>query len=161
MITIKKIKEDNFEWALFTTANILLNEEVVGYVTYGCFNKESIYSEIYEDHAFYMDEDTHMREYTAQFILDNLNNKDCTYIDEIYINPEFRRKHIGSSVLNLLMNTNFPNNSFILRAGPLGDDIGKCHSDKSYADSFKNSLYKFYTSLGFNNYNEDIFYKNF
>lgn len=159
MCVLKQVNECDIYWAKGFNYNIVVNDTVVGYIKIFNFSKESIFEEIGEDYAYYMDEDTHMKEPTAQFILDNLSDKQCVYIDEIFILDEFRGRGYGSASIKNLQNI-YPSCAFILRAGPLRNDVLKCFEDEKYFDIIKNKLNNFYTQLDFKN-QQNIYFKNF
>lgn len=159
MCVLKQTKECDIYWAKGFEYNIVVNNLIVGYIIIFNFSKESIFEEIGEDYAYYMDEDTHMKELTAQFILDNLSDKECVYIGEIFILDEFRGNGYGSMSLKCLQSM-YPSCAFVLRVGPLGDDVTKCFEDKNYFDIIKNKLNNFYTHLDFK-HQDDIYFKNF
>ena len=158
MITLNEQSTQNFEWTKYKEKVILLNNDLVGYISYWVFDKKSIYNEIYEDHAFYMDEDTHMKEETAQFILNRIGELPCIYIDEIYINKDNRGFGIGSSIINEL-ELEYQNTSIVLRIGPTREDIAKVMSDESYSKELSKKLDNFYKKLGFRN-QDTIYFKN-
>lgn len=157
-INITKRIEEDYEWAKRIELSILKENKVIGWTNIWSFNIESIKNNIAEDYTFYMDEDTHMREKTAEFILNTINNRDCIYIDEIFVNKEYRGDGVGTYAINTIKNM-YKNNYIVLYASALDPDDKNIfiNSDTDNAKKFLKKLDRFYKKLDFKN-NGEIYY---
>ena len=159
-IHITKCIENDYEWAKSIKFSILKEDKAIGWTKIWCFNMESIKNNIAEDYAFYMDEDTHMREKTADFILNTIGNRDCIYIDEIFIDKKYRGHGIGTYTINTIKNM-YKNNYIVLFASALDADDKNIFisGDTDKTKKFLKKLDRFYKKLDFKN-NEAIYYFN-
>lgn len=159
-INIKDIVTFDFEWAKLKKLCIKLNEDDIGEIFIWTFNKNSILENIEDDYAFYMDEYTHMNESTADFILDNINDKDCVYIESIIIDEKYRRQGIGTKALDFIKK-NYKDKYIVLLASALDlkDKIAFMSEDKEKIDGVLGKLDSFYKKSGFKNKNS-IYYIN-
>jgi len=157
-IHIIKCIENDYEWAKSIKFSILKEDKGIGWTKIWCFNMESIKNNIAEDYAFYMDEDTHMREKTADFILTTIGNRDCIYIDEIFIDKKYRGHGIGTYAINTIKNM-YKNNYIVLFASALDADDKNIFisGDTDKTKKFLKKLDRFYKKLDFKN-NEAIYY---
>ena len=155
---MKKSREYDYEWANLIEYSILKEDIVIGWVNIWSFSKESITDNIGEDYAYYMDEDTHMREETAEFILNTIKDRNCIYIDEIFINKDYRGNGAGTYAINSIKDM-YTNNYIVLYASALDADDKNIFisGDTDNANKFLNKLDRFYKKLNFKN-NDAIYY---
>lgn len=155
---INKSRESDYEWAKLIEYHIVKENKVIGWVNVWSFNKESIIDNIEDDYAFYMDEDTHMREETAEFILNTIDDRDCIYIDEIFVNKDYRQNGVGTYTINAIKDM-YKNNYIVLYASALDADDKNIFitGNADNAKSFLNKLDRFYKKLNFKN-NGAIYY---
>lgn len=159
-IKIKHVEDKDFEWAIANRFNINLSELKVGEIVLWTFNKESIIQNIEDDYAFYMDEDTHMHERTANFILENIKDRNCVYIESILIDENYRGKGIGSKALELIKEK-YKDNYIVLLASALDSKDKRAFmiEDKESIYGILKRLDCFYKKSGFKN-KDSIYYIN-
>lgn len=159
-IKIEAANEVDYWWAKAHICNVLFKETAVGEIIYWTFNKESILENIEEDYAFYMDEDTHMHENTANFILNTIDDRNCVYIESIFINEKYRNKGIGKKVIEL-MKEKYKESYIVLFASALDikDKIAFINEKNEHMNNLLSKLDYFYKKLGFKN-KDNIYYIN-
>lgn len=157
-VKIKKTDIIDFEWANANKFNINFDKSIVGEMILWTFNKESIIENIEDDYAYYMDEDTHMYERTANFILDNMKDKDCVYIESLFIYEKYRGKGIGTKALEFVKE-NYKDTYIVLLASALDikDKIAFMTNDEGCVENILERLDTFYKRAGFKS-KDNIYY---
>lgn len=155
---LNMISEYDLEWALENTFDILINEISVGYIKVFLFSKKTILENIEDDFAYYMEEDTHMKESVANFILDTIEDKECVYISDIYIKKEYRNKGMGTIAMSNLKEK-YKDKYIVLFASALDldDKTLFIKENQETINKFLVKLDYFYKKQGFKN-NQNIYY---
>lgn len=144
-----------FDWYKMIKISIIKDGANIGYIGTYLMNKQDIEENMSwddeEELIDYIEDDLRLYRKTCRFIYENLSeNKDCLFIDEIFINEDKRNKKYGSISLNKLIN-NF-NGRILLQASPLlslinFDDYLNGRNEE--IKKWTNKLVKFYEKLGF------------
>lgn len=154
-LILKEVFNTSFDWYKMIKISIIKNGEEIGYIGAYLMNKEKIKENMswdYEDELIdYIEDDLRISRKTCRFIYENLSeNKDCLFIDEIFINEDKRNKKYGSISLNKLIN-NF-NGRILLQASPLLillNTADYLNGDTREFQELTSRLVKFYKNLGF------------
>lgn len=155
-IEVLLISEFDMEWAICKQYRILFSGTVIGNTKTYTFTKEKIDDYIVEDHAFYMYEDTKIKENICNLLYENMDSAKIVYIDELFLKNGYRGKGIGSIVLKEIEHLNI-NCSFVLLASAL-ENIHEFIVNEDYRTEVTNKLCTFYTNNGYNHHGS-VFYK--
>ena len=154
-LILKEVFNASFDWYKMIKISIIKNGEEIGYIGAYLMNKEKIKENMswdYEDELIdYIEDDLRISRKTCRFIYENLSeNKDCLFIDEIFINEDKRNKGYGSKALKKLID-NF-DGTILLQASPLLKVINVSDyldGNNAEIEQLTNKLVKFYENLGF------------
>lgn len=155
---LKLANEYDLEWTIEKQFDIYNEEKSIGYIKVFLFSKKTIIENIEDDFAYYMDEDTHMKESVANFILDTIEDKECVYISDIYIEKDYRNKGIGTKAISILKEK-YKDKYIVLFASALDSDDKTLFikENQETIDKFLNKLDYFYKKQGFKN-DKNIYY---
>jgi len=155
-IEISVVAECDTDWLTYKQYFIIFSGSVVGYVKTFTFTKERIDGCMEEDYAFYMNEGSHIREDICNLMYEHMGDAKITYIDEFFLEEEYRGKGIGSIVLKEIENLN-TNCAFMLLAGAL-EKIHEFWKNEDYRNELTSKLLNFYENNGYNHHGT-LFYK--
>lgn len=155
-IKILLSSELDMEWVAYKYYSIMFYGSTIGYVKTFTFTKKRIEDSIAEDFAFYMSDDTRIKENICNLMYENMGDTEIVYIDQLFLQDEYRRKGIGSIVLKEIEHLN-TNCAFMLLASAL-ENIHEFIENEDYRNKVMNKLYKFYENNEYKHHGA-VFYK--
>lgn len=147
----------DLEWTIGKRLRAKFSGKSVGYVELYELEKDLIDTCIEEDCAFYMFEDTHINENLCNFIYESIGSNKVVFINELFIDKEYRNKGIGSNVLKYIEEL-YPGYAFMLFAGDIEQPFNFVENEK-YRISVIKKLHNFYNKNSFKNYKQ-VYFKN-